>query len=515
LIPDGAGNFYGTGTAYGPAGGSRIFELVKGSGTLTTLASFSDSNQGAPTGSLVLDNQGNLYGTALGSARVRASIFELANGSRTITTLASLGGSNGDKPDGVILDSRGNLYGVTQRGGASGDGTLFELANLSPDLPVVAGSGAKLTDSATLSGGFNPTGTITFTLYGPSNAVVDTETVTVIGNGTYSTPAGYAPTAAGTYQWVASYSGDVNNTSISSTLGSQPQPVNPAAASQLVLSDYLSSTTAGNPVVFIVTALDSFGNLATGYTGTIQLASTDGRAVLPSNYTFVPGDSGVHVFTSGLMLITAGSQTITARDTVNTSLTATATVAVNAAAAMSFGVSGPPSVSSGSPFDVTLAALDPFGNIDVNYLGTVTFTTSDADSSVVLPLDYSFTAADAGVHTFAGEVTLITNGDQTVTVTDTVSGITSGATVTVVPPGGGAALLSPRSGNNRFVPGPTALRAPKEMMAFQLADPQLPTAEKVRPSPRRQHVDRLFALAVAEASGWWEANCADWASAER
>src|SRR5207244_2226426 len=76
-----------------------------------------------------------------------------------------------------------------------------------PGGPVVVGSGNVLADSATLSGGFNPTGTITFVLFDPNNVVVDTEIVTVNGNGTYTTPAGFLPTATGTYEWTASYSG--------------------------------------------------------------------------------------------------------------------------------------------------------------------------------------------------------------------------------------------------------------------------------------------------------------------
>ena len=83
---------------------------------------------------------------------------------------------------------------------------------------------------------------------------------------------------------------------------------------------------------------------------------------------------------------------------------------------------------------MTITALDPYGNTAVNYQGTVTFSTSDTDPSIVLPADYTFTAADAGVHTFTGEVNLITPGDQTVTATDTAGGITRTATVTVVPP---------------------------------------------------------------------------------
>lgn len=103
--------------------------------------------------------------------------------------------------------------------------------------------------------------------------------------------------------------------------------------------------------------------------------------------------------------------------------------------AIYFAIVAPASVPPGTPFDVTVTALDPYRSTAVNYQGTVTFSTSDTDPGIVLPADYTFTAADAGVHTFTGGVTLSTPGDQTVTATDTVSGITRTATVTVVPPG--------------------------------------------------------------------------------
>jgi hypothetical protein len=67
----------------------------------------------------------------------------------------------------------------------------------------------------------------------------------------------------------------------------------------------------------------------------------------------------------------------------------------------------------------------------MNYTGTIHFTTSDMDPGVVLPPDYTFQASDAGMVTFPGGVTLVTVGDQTLTATDTVSGITGTATVTV------------------------------------------------------------------------------------
>jgi hypothetical protein len=102
--------------------------------------------------------------------------------------------------------------------------------------------------------------------------------------------------------------------------------------------------------------------------------------------------------------------------------------------AVYFALAAPANVPPGTPFDVTVTALDPYGITAVNYQGTVTFSTSDTDAGIVLPADYTFTAADAGVHTFTGAVTLITPGAQTITATDTASGITRTVTVTVVPP---------------------------------------------------------------------------------
>src|SRR5262249_56660351 len=104
----------------------------------------------------------------------------------------------------------------------------------------------------------------------------------------------------------------------SSITGSAPLTVNPAAASTLVVSGYPSPTTAGVSHSFTVTARDAFGNTATGYTGTATFTSTDGQAVLPTNYMFVSGDAGAHSFSATLK--TAGSQSITATDTVTSTI---------------------------------------------------------------------------------------------------------------------------------------------------------------------------------------------------
>lgn len=91
--------------------------------------------------------------------------------------------------------------------------------------------------------------------------------------------------------------------------------VNGATASSLVVSGLPSTETAGSSFNFTVTAEDKYGNIATGYTGTIGFSSTDAQAVLPSSYSFLAGNEGTFTFSATLK--TAGSQTITASDSTN------------------------------------------------------------------------------------------------------------------------------------------------------------------------------------------------------
>jgi hypothetical protein len=130
---------------------------------------------------------------------------------------------------------------------------------------------------------------------------------------------------------------------------------------------------------------------------------------------------------------------------------------VTPAAADHFQVLAPASATSGVPFDVTVVAVDPFGNVDPSYRGTVTFTTSDPDPGVVLPANYTFTAGDAGTHTFTntglGETTLITAGDQMITVSDPAGGLTGNATVTVSSAPGAAVPRTPGQGSGTLIVG--------------------------------------------------------------
>jgi hypothetical protein len=98
-----------------------------------------------------------------------------------------------------------------------------------------------------------------------------------------------------------------------------------------------------------------------------------------------------------------------------------------------FIVTAPSSSTAGSSFSITVTALDANNSVVTNYAGTVHFTSSDTNSSVVLPTDYAFQPGDSGAHTFTG-VTLVTAGNQSVAATDTSnSTVTGSATVTINP----------------------------------------------------------------------------------
>jgi len=146
LVENSSGNLFGTAEQGGAFGVGTVLEVAAGSGSITTLASFNGSNGALPIGALVEDSSGNLFGTTKegGASRV-GTVFEVVAGSGSITTLASFNGSNGALPGaGLVEDSSGNLFGNTTWGGPSytggetGDGTVFEVAAGSGSITTLA-----------------------------------------------------------------------------------------------------------------------------------------------------------------------------------------------------------------------------------------------------------------------------------------------------------------------------------------------------------------------------------------
>jgi len=138
LIFDSAGNLYGGAMSGGLPGCAgfgcgTIFKLSpSGSGwTETTIYSFTDGSDGsAPSGTLVFDPAGNLYGSTFGSdSNPGGTVFKLSpsGDNWTFHLIYDLPGAGGGPSGGVARDSAGNLYGATWGDGAYGQGNIFKL----------------------------------------------------------------------------------------------------------------------------------------------------------------------------------------------------------------------------------------------------------------------------------------------------------------------------------------------------------------------------------------------------
>ena len=138
LILDSAGNLYGTTGGGGAAGYGTVFELTQGANGRwkeTILYSFAGGAKGVePTAGVVMDKAGILYGTTNAGGTTSCGcgvVYKLApsaGGKWTYTVLHRFTGFDGAGPNAnLVLDSNGNLYGTTTSGGAGGAGVVFEI----------------------------------------------------------------------------------------------------------------------------------------------------------------------------------------------------------------------------------------------------------------------------------------------------------------------------------------------------------------------------------------------------
>ena len=149
---------------------------------------------------------------------------------------------NGDyqTATGFVIQHAGTYYWTASYGGDADNNPAAEtgctaepvvVAKNSPALsttqnPAQGAIGATYKDTAHLTGGAAPTGTITFHLYSNNDCtgLLHSETATVTGNGDYQTATGFVIQHAGTYYWTASYGGDADNNAAAET-GCTAEPV--------------------------------------------------------------------------------------------------------------------------------------------------------------------------------------------------------------------------------------------------------------------------------------------------
>ena len=177
---------------------------------------------------------------------------------------------------------------------------------------------------------------------------------------------------------------------------------------------------AGTQDSITVTAVDQFNNTLPTYLGTVTFSSDDPQAVLPPDYTFLPGDAGIHTFVNGIELRTTGDHYVEVAHTLDLLKNGQqSNITVLPAAIDHFSVTGVADpTTADDTHTVTVTAFDQFNNIKTDYTGTIHFTSDDP--SPLLPADTAFVLGDAGVKNIAG-VELHTTGTYYVEVNDTVT----------------------------------------------------------------------------------------------
>jgi hypothetical protein len=208
----------------------------------------------------------------------------------------------------------------------------------------------------------------------------------------------------------------------------------------------ISSTTAGTPFNLTVTAHDPFGNVMTSYADQVDFSTWDSQATIidPTTgnpvalqsftYTFTTADHGTRTFS--VKLKTAGVQAISVSDPTAGVTPSGPDINVNPAPASTFLVSGfqsPISAGQASYFSVT--PDDAYGNVAYNYAGTVVFSSTDLQATMIDPntgasqgplagYTYTFSPNSGTVYFLAA---LNTVGSQSITAKDTGNSTISGS----------------------------------------------------------------------------------------
>jgi hypothetical protein len=206
--------------------------------------------------------------------------------------------------------------------------------------------------------------------------------------------------------------------------------IGPARAASFTAAAAAAPVTAGEPQTFTATAFDRFGNVATGYAGTVHFTASDPRAVLPADFAFTAGDAGKHDF--AVTLKTAGTATVNLGDLATAEVAGSASWTVVPAAASAFVLSSlPASATAGQALVLSITVQDAFANIVTGFAGQAAVTSGDPTD--VLPPVGGFTS---GVRTVSIEFTR--TGSHAATVTDPASLVA--ATTTSVAVSAGAAF---------------------------------------------------------------------------
>jgi hypothetical protein len=229
------------------------------------------------TESLVLTSlTDNIYGNLNGRGSCLTGGTITAGGTYTCSFTGNFNGGPGSTQTDIVTAVATNAAGATATDTDDATVTITGVAirtQASPDVVI----GGQISDTATLSDGTNPVGTITFTAFGPNDATCTgapafTSNVPVNGNGNYSSGP-FTPTTAGTYRWIARWNGDANNPTVTTACNDANESVLVARVIPAVRTQASGTVPVGGDITD--TATLSGGTANVGGTITFTLFGPD------------------------------------------------------------------------------------------------------------------------------------------------------------------------------------------------------------------------------------------------
>jgi hypothetical protein len=460
---------------FGPSTSTALVQVVIKAATTISLGSSSNPTEpgqsvtftatttavapggGAPTGTVSFKDGG----TSLGSASVNSSgvaslaVNVLANGSHMITavydgddnflTSTSAGITQLVGPKTIVVNSGDNQSTTVGQSFASplsvivkdAAGTLLSGVTVTFAVPAVGASGTfaggstvvmnadsqALGKAPSFKGGIILAGPPETGEGGGGGTGIGVVGQPSSGSGIATSPTFTANTTSGSYLVTATVPGGASPASFMLTnIPGEAKTFTVAAA---------ANATAGLPFTADLTARDQFGNVVTGYIGTVHFSSTGAgiAEMLPADYTFTAADSGSHTFINGVTLVRAGAQTLSANDTDRLVVRGSAGVQVSAGAPYFISAVTDPQITAlGTAFPNTLIAnvCDAYRNRVPG--ASVTFTAPSSGASGGFGANtIKVGVTDNAGNADSGTVTANTTPGS-YTVTATVPGVSASAT---------------------------------------------------------------------------------------
>ena len=442
-------------TYVGTLAADRLTAVADGVAAINLAISLRSSS-GAPVPGVFVTigatGSGNVLGQPAFSSdeqgRVAAVLRATTAGEKTVTATATVGGRAVTFSTGVVVTftpaAPTTIATPTRLAFMAAPPNATAGARLAPAVRVFL----QAADGSTVASATNAV-TVAFAANPGSGMLAGTRTANAVAGVATFADLSVARAAAG-YTLSASSAGLQSATSA-------PFNVAAAVAAKLAFVEPPMDSEAGSFITPDVTveARDAFDNVATSFAGevVVALGQNPAAGVLLGTLT-QPASRGVAVF-SDLALEKAGVGYTLVASAASLATATSVPFTIYPSELDRFTLTGlPAAVTAGQTLTLVVAPRDQYNNVLASYVGTVRFRSPDL--AAVLPLDYTFTAADLGSHTFAG-VSLRTAGAQSLTVTDTVASavvVSASTTVSAGPSARLTFIVQPAGGTVRAALSP-------------------------------------------------------------